>query len=99
MKLSVFINHNEHFLRGEYYCALHACTERESYMYEDKKVIAEIDVDFDAIDLSEVTKLAVESIEKEEQNALAGHEKTMQGLETRKQNLLSITHQPEQKDE
>ena len=96
MKLKIFINNPEYFLAGEYFVALHACAQNEHYMYEDKQVIAEVEIDIDAIDTTQTRAAAVQILENEMEQKRADFTAGMEGLQARKESLLAIEHKPDE---
>ena len=96
MKLKIFITHPEYFLNGSNYCSLHACDENEAYMYEDKQVIAEVEIDMDAIDTNATRATAVQILENEMESKREDFTAGMEALKTRKESLLAIEHKPDE---
>ena len=90
MKLKIFIRDNEYFLRGEYFVGVSVCGESEAYMSDDHQIIAEVEIDLDAIDRGEITKKAIEKLDKEEQEFRARTESALSEIENRKGKLLAL---------
>ena len=94
MKLYAYITDPEDFLNGEYnWCfGLSAKPEISAWLRA-----GEIEVEFD-LDEKQVRQIAVEQINAEMQVRRDDFTRGMGELEQRKQELLSITHQPEEQN-
>ena len=90
MKLKIFIRDSEYFLRGEYFVGVSVCGEGEGYMSDDCQIIAEVEIDLDAIDRGEITKHAIEKLDKEEQEFRARTQEALNSIEARKGKLLAL---------
>ena len=96
MKLKIFIGNPEYFLAGDNYCSLHVCSENQNFMYEDKQVIAEVEVDMDAIDTTQIRASAVQILDNEMEQKRADFTAGMEGLQARKESLLAIEHKSDE---
>ena len=93
MKLNIYISDHESYANGEYNWCFN--------IYHDPETVGRLDVDYtffaevdvEPADVGDVTKKAVAELDKQIQTIRAKAESHASMLETRKQNLLAITHQ------
>jgi len=93
MKLHVYISNNESYLRGSYdtcFTVFEDC-DFAKRCFPESIYVCEIEIP--EIDITDVTQSAVTALEVEITDARAAFQAKLDGLETRKQNLLAITHQ------
>ena len=95
MKLYLYITNNERFVNGELDFAFTVYADKDivSRNEWDKVFVGEFEIDLPNPD--SITQLAVADIDREIQQHRARAESEASMLETRKQNLLAITHQPD----
>ena len=91
MKYYAFTSSPESFVDGSY-TSLILRTSREDQP-DEWVYIAEVEVDIESVDMNAIRSGAVSIIDNQMEKQRVNFTKGMEQLETRKQNLLSITHQ------
>jgi hypothetical protein len=90
-ELTIYIQNMEDFLEGNHGWCFHLSSyddlEGEGYV---KFKTLEVDLSFDR---AEFTKLALEQLENETKKVRTDMESRLSGIESRKQKLMSITHE------
>jgi len=92
MKLYLYIANEEDYLNGCYDYAFTLYAKKHDW--NERIFVQDVEVNIANIDRTEITQKVVDTISKEEEKTRAEFEIKMGMLEEKKQNLLSITHQP-----
>ena len=95
MKLYLYINNPENFYKQDFGNCFRVEDDPEliADVFPDWILHSEIDVDPASVDAADIAQAAVTGLEKEIEKTRAEMQVKIDGLETRKANLLSLEHQ------
>ena len=93
LELNLIINNPEAFLRGDYNYSLKITSS--DYPWEEAFKVGPIMFEFE-VDQAELIKVTVAAIDAKEAEVTAAYNEKMKVLDERRQQLMTLTHQPEE---
>ena len=98
MNLALFIRDPEAYLAGNFHCCFTVVEDRERWEALCPEWVFCNEIQADDVDIADVTQAAVTELDEEITKVRAESQVRLDALETRKANLLAITHQPEESE-